>query len=155
MVRWEHRESSSSALVALEPRGSRPPFFCVHGIDGTSQIFRDLARRLGYDQPFYALRAPGLEEAAEFTPSIEAMAGRYLSRIGASGPARRAVGRRARSGVGAVAVGARSGAAEASAGGLPGAVRGLSRVSSCGLFGSCFALPRRDVRRRRDATAAP
>ncbi len=50
----------------------------VHGIDGTSQIFRDLARWLSYDQPFYALRAPGLEEAAEFTPSIEAMAGRYL-----------------------------------------------------------------------------
>ncbi len=81
VVRGEHRESSSSALVALEPRGSRPPFFCVHGIDGTSQIFRDLARRLGYDQPFYALRAPGLEEAAEFTPSIEAMAGRYLESV--------------------------------------------------------------------------
>ncbi|MCP4656700.1 MAG: alpha/beta fold hydrolase, partial [bacterium] len=81
VVRGEHRESSSSALVALEPRGSRPPFFCVHGINGTSQIFRDLARRLGYDQPFYALRAPGLEEAAEFTPSIEAMAGRYLESV--------------------------------------------------------------------------
>jgi len=81
VVRTEREASPSSPLVLIQPRGSRTPFFCVHGIEGTVVVFRDLARQLGPEQPFYGLRAPGLEEAAQRGPTIEAMAMRYLESV--------------------------------------------------------------------------
>ena len=44
-----------SSLVAIQPGGSKPPFFCVPPDDGTVLCFGDLARRLGNDQPLYGL----------------------------------------------------------------------------------------------------
>jgi thioesterase domain-containing protein len=38
--------------------GSRVPFFCIPGADENPYYFRDLARRVGNDQPFYVLRDP-------------------------------------------------------------------------------------------------
>ena len=49
------------SLVAIQPGGSKPPFFCVHAHDGGVLFWRDLARHLGSDQPFYALQAQGLD----------------------------------------------------------------------------------------------
>ncbi len=41
-------------LVAIQPAGSRPPFFCI----GAGPLFRELAHRLGPDQPFLSLQYP-------------------------------------------------------------------------------------------------
>lgn len=46
------------AAVALEPRGSRPPFFCIPGVDEDPFCLLPLSRRLGDEQPFYVLRDP-------------------------------------------------------------------------------------------------
>src|SRR5437588_730784 len=35
-----------SPLVELQPKGSRPPFFCVHGVGGHALAFADLARHM-------------------------------------------------------------------------------------------------------------
>jgi acyl carrier protein len=53
----------SSCLVALQPHGSRPPFFCMHAESGQVLIYRELAQLLGPDQPVYALQAQGLDGA--------------------------------------------------------------------------------------------
>jgi len=42
--------------VALQPLGSRIPFFAIPGADENPYYFRDLAKGLGLDQPFYVLR---------------------------------------------------------------------------------------------------
>jgi len=73
--------SSWSSLVALQPQGSRPPFFCVHGVGGNVLGFRDLVRHLGDDQPFYALQPQGLDGKQECLTSVSEMAARYLKEI--------------------------------------------------------------------------
>ncbi len=45
-------------LLAVQPNGSRPAFFCV----SAGSLFRRLAHRLGFDQPFFGLPLPELEE---------------------------------------------------------------------------------------------
>jgi aspartate racemase len=70
-----------SSLVALQPEGSRPPFFCIHGVGGNVVGFRDLARHLGSDQPFYALQPLGLDGKHECLTSIPLMADRYIQEI--------------------------------------------------------------------------
>ena len=72
---------SWSSLVPLQPQGSRPPFFCVHGVGGNVVGFRDLVRHLGSDQPFYALQPQGLDGKQECLTSIPLMAERYIQEI--------------------------------------------------------------------------
>jgi thioesterase domain-containing protein/acyl carrier protein len=67
-----------SSLVAIQPGGSRPPFFCVHEYDGNVFYYRDLARRLGDDQPLFGLQARGLDGSTPPQDSIEDMAAHYV-----------------------------------------------------------------------------
>jgi thioesterase domain-containing protein len=71
----------AQCIVPIQPNGDRPPFFCVHGIDGDMLYFRDLARHLGNSQPFYGIRARGLDATAPPSVRIEEMADRYLDEI--------------------------------------------------------------------------
>jgi thioesterase domain-containing protein/acyl carrier protein len=70
-----------SPLVAIQTTGSRPPFFCVHGAGGNVLIYRDLARRLGPNQPFYGLQALGLDGSCQPLTRIEEMAALYVQDI--------------------------------------------------------------------------
>lgn len=67
-----------AALVPLQPRGTRIPIFGVGGHNGDVQCFRDLARHLGEDQPFYGLWPPGLDGKSEPLGRIEDL-GAYLA----------------------------------------------------------------------------
>ena len=67
-----------SSLVPVQPNGSRPPFVCVHGIDGDVLRFERLARCMGTDQPFYAIRAYGLDDPCETQSTVEAIAAQYV-----------------------------------------------------------------------------
>ena len=53
----------------------------MHGAGGNVLIYRDLALRLGADQPFYGLQSPGLDGSCEPLTRIEDMAARYLKEI--------------------------------------------------------------------------
>ncbi|MEE8584749.1 MAG: amino acid adenylation domain-containing protein [Acidobacteriota bacterium] len=79
------RQPASSPLVAIQPQGSRRPFFCVHPAGGSVFGYLALARRLGSDQPFYGLQAPGLdglEEADSCTiGKVEELAARYIKEV--------------------------------------------------------------------------
>ncbi len=72
------RANEWSPLVAIQPAGDRPPFFCVHPAGGIVYCFHDLARRLGDDQPFYAFQSAGLEADSEPFERLEDMAACYV-----------------------------------------------------------------------------
>jgi acyl transferase domain-containing protein/thioesterase domain-containing protein len=59
----------------------RPSFFCVHGAGGNVLNFRDLAVRLGPDQPFYGLQARGVDGKQPPLVRVEDMAALYISEI--------------------------------------------------------------------------
>jgi amino acid adenylation domain-containing protein len=73
--------ASWSSLVPIQPRGSKPPFFCVHAVGGTVLEYHDLARQLGPDQPFYALQSRGLDGNQEAHKSINEMAAHYIKEM--------------------------------------------------------------------------
>lgn len=75
---WTPRWSS---LVAIQPRGSRPPFFCVHGIGGMIMGFRVLADHLGAEQPLYGLQAQGVDGTRPALARVEDMAGHYIREL--------------------------------------------------------------------------
>ncbi|MGH9344093.1 MAG: thioesterase domain-containing protein, partial [Terriglobia bacterium] len=70
-----------SSLVPIQPAGSRPPFFCMHGAGGNVLIYRDLSRSLGPDQPFYGLQSQGLDGSCPPLTTVEAMATLYAKEM--------------------------------------------------------------------------
>lgn len=74
-------EVSASPLVPIQPAGSRPRLFCVHGMEGDVSIYRDLSRHLPPDQPVYGLQSQGLDGIRPCLSRIEDMAELYLSVI--------------------------------------------------------------------------
>ena len=73
--------SGWSPLVAIQPLGSRPPFFCFHGAGGNVLAYRDLSLHLGLDQPFYGLQSQGLDGNLPPLTTVEEMAALYVSEI--------------------------------------------------------------------------
>ncbi len=69
-----------ACLFALQPRGLRPPFFCIPGAAEDPYYLRRLAARLGVEQPFYILRGarPGDERAAH---TVEEAAARFAGEV--------------------------------------------------------------------------
>jgi phthiocerol/phenolphthiocerol synthesis type-I polyketide synthase E len=85
----ECSSSGWSPLVAIQPMGTRPRLFCMHGAGGTVLMYRDLARHLGDDQPFYGLQAQGLDGNSPPLATVEEMAtvyAREIRRAQAHGP---------------------------------------------------------------------
>jgi len=72
---------SPSALVAIQPKGSRRPFFCVHPQGGGVTCYLPLSRYLGMDQPFYGLEEPSYTGKQEPFTSIEEAAMSYIAAI--------------------------------------------------------------------------
>jgi thioesterase domain-containing protein/acyl carrier protein len=70
-----------TSLVPIQPHGTRPPLYCVHGGAGTILHLEPLARGLGEDQPFYGLQARGLYGGAPPLTTIEEMTAHYLSEL--------------------------------------------------------------------------
>jgi thioesterase domain-containing protein len=68
-----------SPLVGIQPNGSRPPFFLVHGIGAEVLSFAKLAEHTGSDQPIFGLR-PTVHDAAFFS-TVESVASTYVAAI--------------------------------------------------------------------------
>jgi thioesterase domain-containing protein len=68
-------------LVPIQPAGSHPPFYCVHGLGGHVLRFRQLAKALGPNRPFYGLQAWGLDGEHQCDTRVEDMAAHYLTEI--------------------------------------------------------------------------
>ncbi len=70
-----------SFLVPIQPNGSKPPFFCVHARKAEVLFYREFARLLGPDQPFFGVRARGLDGKLPPHDSIQEMAADYIREI--------------------------------------------------------------------------
>jgi amino acid adenylation domain-containing protein len=81
VLRQESWSPSWSSLVPIQPNGSKPPMFCIHGAGGTVIVYRDLAKHLGTDQPVYGLQAQGMDGKQPILTSVEEMAIHYLKEI--------------------------------------------------------------------------
>jgi thioesterase domain-containing protein/acyl carrier protein len=70
-----------SSVIEIQPRGSKPPLFLVHGVGGGMFWgYSNLAHHLGLDQPVYAFKSRGMDGLEEFE-RIEDMAAQYVSEL--------------------------------------------------------------------------
>ena len=81
IVRKKGGTPAWSCLVPIQTGGSKQPFFCIHGANGAVVRFRELAKHLGPDQPFYGLQAHGLGAGNPVHTRTEEMAALYLQEI--------------------------------------------------------------------------
>lgn len=65
------------SLVPLQPKGSRPPLFCIADVMGTALLYRHLAKYLDPDQPVYAVESSG----KLFRLSMEELASQYVREL--------------------------------------------------------------------------
>lgn len=70
-----------SSLVPIQPEGSKPPFFMVHGVGGNVVGFQQLGRHMRPDYPFYGLQSQALSGKHSFQVTVEEMAEHYLKEI--------------------------------------------------------------------------
>ena len=73
--------SWSSSLLPIQPRGSRPPLFCIHAWGADGSEYRGLSRYLGPDQPLYGLAPQGLDGKRPPHDRVEDMAAHYIREI--------------------------------------------------------------------------
>lgn len=86
ILRKEGWSQPYSSLVAIQPVGSKLPFFCIHGGSGSILRYRRLARHLGPEQPFYGLQPLGLERDQSPIGRLEDIAAHYAEQIRAVQP---------------------------------------------------------------------
>lgn len=70
-----------SSLVPIQPAGTKPRFFCVHGAGGNVILYFALAQRLGTDFPFYGLHSQGLDGKTVPLQTVEEMAAHYVTEV--------------------------------------------------------------------------
>jgi amino acid adenylation domain-containing protein len=70
-----------SSLVPLQPIGSKPPLFFLHGWGGDVYGFTELAKHFAPEQPIYGIQAVGLDERQPRHRSVEEMASHYVEEI--------------------------------------------------------------------------
>ncbi|MEV0146503.1 MULTISPECIES: amino acid adenylation domain-containing protein [unclassified Nonomuraea] len=68
-----------SHVVPLNPDGDRTPIFFIHALGGQVFRYHPLARRLGADQPVYAIAARGLVPGEEPHATLAEMADAYVA----------------------------------------------------------------------------
>ena len=70
-----------TSLVAIQPKGSKPRLFFVHGAGGNVLLYRQLAYHLGPGYPFYGLQSRGLDGRQPYLTRVEDMAAHYVKEI--------------------------------------------------------------------------
>jgi len=81
MIRRDSPPVSSPHLVALQPKGAKPPFFCAHTVGGNVFRYYDLAKHLAPDQPVYGIQARGEDGNQGPHARLEDMAADYVAAI--------------------------------------------------------------------------
>ena len=76
----EHRgPSDAGRLVAMQPRGTKPPVVFIHPVGGNVFCYTELARLLRPDRPFYALSARGFDGVEPPSKDLASMASDYIA----------------------------------------------------------------------------
>src|SRR6185312_7785117 len=77
----EKEKSAWDSLVPIQPQGSKPPLFLVHGAGGNVLLYRNLAKHFARDYPLYGLQSRGLDSVSRPLTTIEEMADAYLAEV--------------------------------------------------------------------------
>lgn len=78
----EENSSEGTSLVAIKPKGSKPPLFCMHSVEPSVLHYRNIATYLDEEQPFYALQPPALGGKEDLVfAQIEDMAAHFIQEI--------------------------------------------------------------------------
>lgn len=86
LIRLQPESDDWLPLVPIQPKGSRPPFFCVHPVGGNVFCYMELARHLDADQPFYGLQSQGVDGGSPPRADVETMATQYVKALRAIQP---------------------------------------------------------------------
>ncbi len=70
-----------SALVPIQPNGTRVPLFCIHAVGGDVLFYEQLAKALGPSQPFYAFQSLLVTDPDRRDLTIEKMAALYIKEM--------------------------------------------------------------------------
>ncbi len=73
--------TESNLLVAIQPNGTKTPFFCIHAGHGQVLFYQKLAKYLDSDQPLYALEPQGLNDPKQPLTKFEDMAALYIEEM--------------------------------------------------------------------------
>lgn len=75
-----------TSFVAMQPLGTKPPLFLVHGAGGNLLLYRALAKRFAPDYPLYGFQSLGLDGESQPLKTIEEMAAHYVRELRAFQP---------------------------------------------------------------------
>jgi acyl transferase domain-containing protein/thioesterase domain-containing protein len=75
------QDKAWSALVPIQPNGSRTPLFLVHALGPSVLFYEELAKSLPPDQPVYGLQSPLASPQQPRPGRVEELAGIYLDEI--------------------------------------------------------------------------
>jgi len=78
LIRDSEDEQMSAPLVEIQPKGSRPPLYCIGEVSGEVIVFRRLALELGPDQPLYGLQPFHLLGPH---PTVQQLAAAYIHEL--------------------------------------------------------------------------
>ena len=81
LLRRDAMPPAFSILVGIQPRGARPPLFCVHPGGGTAFCYASLTGYLGEEQPIYGLQAVASHGEQAPLTRVEEMAARYIAEM--------------------------------------------------------------------------
>jgi amino acid adenylation domain-containing protein len=70
-----------SAVVPINPNGSKMTCFCIHAGGGNVLFYKDLAKHLGSERPFYGIQPKGLDGKQERHFKVEDMADYYIKEM--------------------------------------------------------------------------
>ena len=81
LIHTRFAPNTSSSVVPLQPEGSKPPLFILHGVGGNVVNFYGLAMRMGKDQPVYGIQSQALLSNQPALLRLPDMAAHYLADI--------------------------------------------------------------------------
>jgi pimeloyl-ACP methyl ester carboxylesterase len=70
-----------SRLTPIQPNGSKPPLFCVHGGRGGTLFLHTVATLVDQDRPFFGIEPEGLDGREMRHKTIESVAASYVAEI--------------------------------------------------------------------------
>lgn len=79
-------ETAWSPVVTVNTTGTRPPLICFHPVGGNVLCYRDLADRLGADQPVTMVQSVGLEDDRPLPQTVEGLVDIYMEPLRAALP---------------------------------------------------------------------
>jgi thioesterase domain-containing protein len=81
LVRTRFSPNTMISLVPIQPHGTLPPLFIVHGVGGNVVNFYGLSQRMGRDQPVYGIQSQALVSSQAALLRLEDMAAYYLKEV--------------------------------------------------------------------------